>query len=422
MNKLPFYGEVKCGAKYISGKKKGNSCENGAYYVTNEGNLRCGIHSKKDQRKELKKNAKVIEEKKEQNVAILIKTCMEESKQRRDEGIRGQVACGKFVMRRALPEKEFHIPVLPNFKHGNRTDAIGCKTLSPMFLGPVNHEQPEVKDGKPIDNLPPALNLENFWQGSKVFDFEIIREESEEDQLETLKYKLDKENKKQISQEELEDVKCDKIIGRGNFEGILGEETEPPSLIKKKSARSKNNIDDNADITDFNMNGTGKGVLDDENKEKCQEPENKEPGIDKIKDLFFENQKKWFQDPIPHRHKSKEYCHGWLWTRKDGSQQLFKYVQSRQFYCNFYERLATEQKEYKRLKNLVKKGINLIIIGYDGLDIESYGKKTYTFEEKIEKLYLDPSRPFGHELCLVTMLSFENPEEYPWRKYKTEEF
>tara|TARA_R110001632_G_scaffold211680_1_gene337233 strand:+ start:1665 stop:2864 length:1200 start_codon:yes stop_codon:yes gene_type:complete len=399
MDNLPFYGEIKCSAKYSTGKKKDDPCENGAYYITNEGNLRCGVHSKKNQRKELKKNAKVIEEKKEEDIANLIKSCMNESKERRNENIPGQVACGKFMMRRAIPGKEFHIPVLPNFKHDKRTDAIGCKTLSPMFLGPVIHNQPEVKDEKIIGNLPPALNLENFWQGSKVFNFEIIQNKCEEDPLEILKSKLDTEK------EELENIKCDKIIGRNNFKGILGDEDEIEITIedKNKKGRSKKNIDD------FDQEDT-------------EIPESKVPRIDQIKDLFFENQKLWFLDSTPHRHKSKELCHGWLWTRKDGSQKLFKYVESRQFYCNFYERLVVKEKEYKRLKNLVKKGLNLIIIGYDGLDIEDYGKKTDTFKEKIEKLYLDRTRPFGHELCLVTMLAFENPEDYPWRKYKTEEF
>jgi hypothetical protein len=36
--------------------------------------------------------------------------------------------------------------------------------LSPMQLGPVDHG---------IAEMPLALNLENYWQGSKVFDNEV---------------------------------------------------------------------------------------------------------------------------------------------------------------------------------------------------------------------------------------------------------
>ena len=46
---------------------------------------------------------------------------------------------------------------------------------------------------------------------------------------------------------------------------------------------------------------------------------------------------------------------------------------------------------------------------------------TETEELTIEDHYLDSSKPFGHELVLYTMLTI-NPENYPWRKYKTEDF
>lgn len=43
--------------------------------------------------------------------------------------------------------------------------------------------------------------------------------------------------------------------------------------------------------------------------------------------------------------------------------------------------------------------------------------------DAIEKAYLDPSVPFGHERVLFAMLALrDTPEEYPWRKYKTLEF
>jgi hypothetical protein len=50
---------------------------------------------------------------------------------------------------------EGFLKVFPNYKHQNRQDGFGCMKLSPKYLGPVDHGQPD---------LPPALNIENFHQ------------------------------------------------------------------------------------------------------------------------------------------------------------------------------------------------------------------------------------------------------------------
>lgn len=137
--------------------------------------------------------------------------------------------------------------------------------------------------------------------------------------------------------------------------------------------------------------------------------------------LFFKNQKKFFEDEVPHRHKyiNKESGNGnknipkfFVWIDKQGQIHKLDYITSRQFYCNFYERLAKNQPDYKRLCKMRDDGYNIQICGYDGRSIN---------KEDIEKEYLDDTKPFGHELVLFTMLSI--PEnEYPWRKYKTFDF
>jgi hypothetical protein len=74
--------------------------------------------------------------------------------------------------------------------------------------------------------------------------------------------------------------------------------------------------------------------------------------------------------------------------------------------------LASKQSDFKKLQDLIKNGTNIQICGYDG---RSIGHRS------IEEEYLDPSKPFGHELVLATMLT-EKPENYPWKKYKTFDF
>lgn len=365
MQKQIFYGEVRCEGKYKSGKKNGQQCDNGAYYRSKTGKYLCGVHSKGLERTELKKNPRANEIRTE-NFTALLQNCMKGAEVRRKSGVSGKVACAKLAMRKILPEKEGFIPVLPNFKHGDRKDAIGCAKLSPMSLGPVVHKQPKVIDGKIVGMLPDAKNLENFWQGSKIFMGEQGIKKKEEKQIEM-------------------DL-CDEILSQ------------------------EKNLD----------------ICDDDNPDISETPEPKEDlEIAEIKieidEKFVETQEKWFLDDVPHRHKSKEKCLGWVWTNQNATREIFQYIESRQFYCHFYEKLASEEKEFIRLKNLVKKGVNLLIIGYDGIDIDSYGYPNQTFEEKLDKLYLDPKQPFGHELCLVTMLVLE-PCDYPWRKHATKDF
>ncbi len=124
-----------------------------------------------------------------------------------------------------------------------------------------------------------------------------------------------------------------------------------------------------------------------------------------------------FGDPEPHRHKpaskGKNACEAWVWVRpSDGSTVELSYVECRQFYCNLYERFALASPDYRRLCELRDRGTNLRVCGFDG----------YAPDRPLEEHYLDPSRPFGHELVLFTMLSCPHESSWPWRKHKTEAF
>jgi hypothetical protein len=304
-----YYGETKCEGRYLSGPRKGERCNNNAYYVLEDLKL-CGTHSNKDKkaRKQMKKNPKSAENK-QAKIKAREELVVNFAKKNNLEKRKGNVICSKLKMMKEPDHIDGYLKVFPNFKHGNRKDGFGCPRLSPKSLGPIVHNQP---------GLPIALNLENFHQGSKCFECE-----TEED--------------------------------------------------------------------------------------------------------FYSTQKEMFLDPIPHRHKeaakdikgNKNICKYWVWIDQNGVEKHFSYFESRQFYCNYYERLVSQEKDYLKLQEMVNAGTNIQIIGYDAYDINL--TPGVTLAEKIENAYKDISRPFGHELVLFSMLTLSE-KEYPWRKYKTEDF
>jgi len=129
-----------------------------------------------------------------------------------------------------------------------------------------------------------------------------------------------------------------------------------------------------------------------------------------------------YNDPVPHRHKfEKMIPEYFVWVDKTGKEHHLDYISSRQFYCNFYERLVKKEDQFLYLKQLISMGYNLQICGYDAYDIpfsELDGRNIVT---DVEKCYLDKSAPFGHERVLYSML-YLNEKDYPWVKYKTFDF
>ncbi|BAU80020.1 hypothetical protein A9K97_gp331 [Tokyovirus A1] len=297
----PRHGEISC-------EKEG--CKNKAYWELLEENSSlafvCGVHSRKKERVALEKvPQKERKEKLEETLSSHRKTVRRAA--RKNKG-RGNLGLFRMRMMKEVPLQEGWLNVFPNFRHQNRRDGLGCMSLSPMSLGPVEHVHPE---------LPPAKNIENFYQGSKVFSEEVDKE-------------------------------------------------------KNPTA------------------------------------------------LFYENRERLFSDEVPHRHKykgtgkNKNIPLYFLWTNVNGEEERLGYVESRQTYCNFFERLAAETEDFKELCHLQDSGVNLMFCGYDAHDIKS---------QTLEEAYLDPSVPFGHERVLYTMLALrDTPEEYPWRKHKTLEF
>jgi len=291
-----YHGEHPCQAI----KADGQSCTNRAYYLLNQMYV-CGVHSLKDKahREELPINPG----KKEQSATQLKQELDEVERQaaiNRQSGVHGQVIVYKMKMMKTVERKPGFLLVFPNAKHGSRKDGLGMPSLSPMMMGPINHNQPK---------LPPAKNLENLHQSNKVFPSEVD--------------------------------------SHGN-----------------------------------------------------PKPE------------FYQTQLAMYQDPVPHRHKETSghenvpvYS---VWRTKDGQELHLSYIESRQIYCHYYEQFALKSPDFAKLKQLIHDGYNLQICGYDAY------QPTRTMDEH----YLDPSRPFGHELVLYTLLT-QDPRQYPWRKHQT---
>ncbi len=125
--------------------KSGSSCQNKAKYNL-DGKLLCGVHGKEGT--PLPKEEEDFE------------LCKKEADANLEAGYLGNIQ----VARLSAPSIPGYVKIFPNFKHGNRKDGVGLPGLSPMSLGPVKHNMP---------NFPPACNLENYYQGAKIFPGEV---------------------------------------------------------------------------------------------------------------------------------------------------------------------------------------------------------------------------------------------------------
>lgn len=321
----PYHGEATC----IGSTAKRTACTKKAYYWQNNKAL-CGRHSDAKSRSALPKRSRADQ------AAI-----DDAEKQRRDSTVEqarlanvaagrpGAVTLQRMLMMRNPTKHDDRVLVFPNYKHQNRKDGFGCKSLSPKSLGPVVHNQGA--------GLPPAKNLENFWQGSKLFE------------------------------QEAEDVE----------EGDEDPTQSSPHTLAAGKRPSR---------------------------------------------LYYDNRAQFYDDDEPHRHKykstdgpnpNKPLC--WIWTHADGTEQRFSYVEARQFYCTYYERMASTQDDFAALRAMIASGTNVEIVGYDARPLD------YADANAVEAAYLDDTKPFGHELVLYTMLT-KQQHEYPWRAHKTLDF
>ena len=158
-----------------------------------------------------------------------------------------------------------------------------------------------------------------------------------------------------------------------------------------------------------------------------------------INDDFFAKQKEAYLDSVPHRHKfssdeikqmkrqlnddsninvPKFSVH----LTRSGEMKRFTYIESRLFYCHYYELLVESLKEFNHLIDLLKRGYNLQICGYDAYDMIKLDQNESDVD-MFYRFYLDDSRPFGHELVLACILTLRTTigdgcsHLYPWNRF-----
>jgi len=312
-----YHGERTCQASFKSGKP----CDRKAYYRLGT-QIRCGTHSNKfkDERTVLPKNPREAEIK-----AEFLRShqahCDEVAEANRKAGRRGEVTSTKFNRYKPPVFLPGFVCVFPNFKHGGRTDGYGCRTLSPKYLGPVDHGMP---------GLPVADTIEIYHQGAKHWDFEF------DDHGQVLK----------------------------RFKELR------PILYT------------------------------------ANDPKRHKWTTKELEEFYAE------REDAPDKNKNIPKCS--IYYGKDGSEHRYGYLECRYFYCHWYERLAPLQEEYAHLEKMLNDGYNLNLVGYDGYTPRS------TSGEDLWVHYNDTSRPFGHELVLLTLLVIDDPKDYPWNRFYRE--
>lgn len=102
-----------------------------------------------------------------------------------------------------------------------------------------------------------------------------------------------------------------------------------------------------------------------------------------------------------------------LFYSSTGEPRKYNYLQSRFFYCHYFEELAQKEAEFATLKKMVEDGYNVNLIGYDSYEPAQTA-------EGLWKQYNNTSKPFGHELVLCALLILNDPEDYPWNRFRRE--
>jgi hypothetical protein len=128
----------------------------------------CGVHSKSDSRRSQLPENPNKEQMMKDNLLHIYNTAIEAGVTNVSNlAFRGKIICRKLGMMKPMPYVPGYFLVLPNVKARsnptNKQVMWAMSSLSPMVLGPVNHQQP---------NLPPSENIENFHQFNKVFQSE----------------------------------------------------------------------------------------------------------------------------------------------------------------------------------------------------------------------------------------------------------
>lgn len=371
--KRVYYNELECDCIVKSTKQK---CANGAYFATHDGHYRCGVHSKEATRQVLPKNpnANAL---RSQYIQAFVQSARVAAQQNKDQHLIGRVCASPLLRQkeaRFKPRPGF-LPIFPNYKHTNGyryLDELGkhdFSQLSPRKLGPVVNEH----DGTVI-----ALNIENYHQFAKVF--------------------ADEQDKTQ------EPCGCALALppnGKQHYKPLPAYyEARRLGYADQKSHRHKLPIDEikkqqtsGGSTSTSSSTTTSTSSSSTTSSTTTVEKETKKTAKQKV------------NEPVYSIH-----------FLPDGSEIHLTYIQSRYFYCHQMERLALQRPEFGQLRQLrEQQGFNIEIVGYDAFDA------TGVDAQSLYNHYIDPSRPFGHEmviLCLLVLGAGDDPTQYPWNVFQ----
>lgn len=255
----------------------------------------CGVHSRGKDRVQLTKPTKG--ERNAFNAARderIFAQANARAKENRKAGRKGTVKIYHMRMMKRIEYPLGYMPVFPNRRHGDRTDGMGCPSLSPFNIGPI-----------PLHGSPSeCVSLEAFQQWSKCFKHEV------------------------------------------------------------------------------EMDGT-------------------------IPRFYVERDRVFSTPGEAQRHKaSMEDFAFFVHVGADGMERRYSYLESRVFYCTYYDIMARKLDEYRKLERMLTRGYDLLICGYDA-------KHSEEELEDLDRCYSAMIIPFGHELVLYTMLT---GKDKPWEK------
>jgi len=104
-----------------------------------------------------------------------------------------------------------------------------------------------------------------------------------------------------------------------------------------------------------------------------------------------------------------------IFVDKDGTERRYSYVDSRRFYCHFYEATAGATAAFAELSRLREAGTNLQIFDPDGCPMASDLPQP-ELEAFVLREYENAARPFGHGKVLFTMLALPSKQR-PWARF-----
>ena len=288
----------------------------------------------------------------------------------RAAGRTGQVTARKMAMFGAPTLESGVLNVFPNFKHGGRADGRGMPRLSPKSLGPVDHGQP---------GLPAARTVENLHQGNKVFGaFYDAATGAVRDAFYRVQRAMYQDATPWRHQRDF-------LATHPEFAADAENKTAKGAGA---AAAGKDKDSGHSDAGDAGDQDKKYGVTV---KGSTEAAACAAAGRDTAAALVNAN--------VPLFS---------VWRTPADKEIRLTYVESRQIYCAAYEALVLREPQFFELRRLLREGVNLCIIGYDAQDLS---RPAHT-------RYHDPTRPFGHECVLSTMLTAP-PTTWPWRCART---